>query len=84
VLKLSPAETEALVKRDTERWSRAIRQAACASNRSFLHPLNKEYVMDPVMLQRLDIAQVVQNWALWRDAGDWERFKTVWAPATAI
>ena len=35
--------------------------------------------MDPVMLQRLDIAQVVQNWALWRDAGDWERFKTVWA-----
>jgi hypothetical protein len=21
----------------------------------------------------------VQNWALWRDAGDWERFRTVWA-----
>jgi len=20
----------------------------------------------------------VQNWALWRDAGDWERFRTVW------
>ena len=21
---------------------------------------------------------MVQNWALWRDAGDWERFRTVW------
>jgi hypothetical protein len=27
---------------------------------------------------RLAIAQVVQDWALWRDAGDWERFATVW------
>jgi hypothetical protein len=27
---------------------------------------------------RLQIAEVVQNWALWRDAGDWERFATVW------
>lgn len=29
-------------------------------------------------LQRLAIAEVVQNWAVWRDAGDWERFRTVW------
>lgn len=35
--------------------------------------------MDPAMLQRIDITEVVQNWALWRDAGDWERFRTVWA-----
>jgi hypothetical protein len=27
---------------------------------------------------RLAIAQVVQDWAIWRDAGDWERFRTVW------
>jgi hypothetical protein len=27
---------------------------------------------------RLAIIQVVQDWALWRDAGDWERFATVW------
>ena len=27
---------------------------------------------------RLAIAEVVQNWALWRDAGDWERFRGVW------
>jgi len=24
------------------------------------------------------ITEVVHNWALWRDAGDWERFRTVW------
>ncbi len=24
------------------------------------------------------IRNVVENWALWRDAGDWERFATVW------
>jgi hypothetical protein len=24
------------------------------------------------------IRQVVENWVLWRDAADWERFRTVW------
>jgi hypothetical protein len=24
------------------------------------------------------IAELVQNWAVWRDAGEWERFATVW------
>ena len=24
------------------------------------------------------IRELIENWALWRDAGDWERFKTVW------
>ena len=27
---------------------------------------------------QLAIVEVVHNWALWRDAGDWERFRTVW------
>ncbi|HEX6473374.1 MAG TPA: nuclear transport factor 2 family protein [Streptosporangiaceae bacterium] len=27
---------------------------------------------------RLAIIQAVQDWALWRDAGDWDRFATVW------
>jgi hypothetical protein len=27
---------------------------------------------------RLAIADLLQNWAMWRDAGDWERFRTVW------
>jgi SnoaL-like domain len=27
---------------------------------------------------RLAIRETVENWALWRDSGDWERFRTVW------
>jgi SnoaL-like domain len=27
---------------------------------------------------RLAIRDLVENWAVWRDAGDWERFGTVW------
>jgi SnoaL-like domain len=29
-------------------------------------------------LEKLAIREVIENWALWRDAGDWERFATVW------
>ena len=28
----------------------------------------------------LQIRAVVENWVLWRDAGDWDRFATVWHP----
>jgi hypothetical protein len=31
-----------------------------------------------LMEDKAAIVEVVQNWALWRDAGDWERFRTVW------
>jgi hypothetical protein len=31
------------------------------------------------MSDRAEIREVVDSWALWRDAGDWERFATVWA-----
>jgi hypothetical protein len=34
--------------------------------------------MDALLEERLAIGEVVQNWAIWRDAGDWERFATVW------
>ena len=27
---------------------------------------------------QLAIREVIENWALWRDAGDWDRFATVW------
>jgi hypothetical protein len=26
------------------------------------------------------IAELLQNWVVWRDAGDWERFRAVWHP----
>ncbi|MBV9768664.1 MAG: nuclear transport factor 2 family protein, partial [Bryobacterales bacterium] len=30
------------------------------------------------LMETLAIRTVVDNWVLWRDAGDWERFRTVW------
>lgn len=27
--------------------------------------------------QELTIRRLVENWAVWRDAGDWERFRSV-------
>ena len=27
---------------------------------------------------RTEIRELVENWVVWRDAGDWERFATVW------
>jgi hypothetical protein len=29
-------------------------------------------------LDRLEIRDLIENWAIWRDAGDWDRFRTVW------
>jgi hypothetical protein len=30
------------------------------------------------IFEKLAIRAVIENWVLWRDAGDWERFRTVW------
>jgi hypothetical protein len=35
--------------------------------------------MEQAMQERLAIRETIENWAIWRDAGDWERFRTVWA-----
>ncbi|HEY1461457.1 MAG TPA: nuclear transport factor 2 family protein [Casimicrobiaceae bacterium] len=34
--------------------------------------------MDSDITERCAIRDLIENWALWRDAGDWERFRTVW------
>src|ERR1700724_3748998 len=34
--------------------------------------------MDQRMLDTLAIKEVVENWAVFRDFGDWERFRSVW------
>ena len=36
--------------------------------------------MDEGILDRLAIREVVENWVVFRDSGDWERFATVWHP----
>jgi SnoaL-like domain len=33
---------------------------------------------DGEIADRLAIAALVNNWAVWRDAGDWDRFRTLW------
>jgi hypothetical protein len=35
---------------------------------------------DPTLQDELLIRRMVERWAVWRDAGDWERFATVWHP----
>ncbi len=30
--------------------------------------------------ERMAIRELLENWVVWRDAGDWERFRTVWHP----
>jgi hypothetical protein len=27
---------------------------------------------------RLEIRELIENWVVWRDAGDWQRFRSVW------
>ena len=34
--------------------------------------------MPPLLLDKLAIRELIENWAVWRDAGYWERFATVW------
>jgi SnoaL-like domain len=34
--------------------------------------------MDHRTADRLAIRELIENWAVWRDAGDWERFAGVW------
>jgi hypothetical protein len=36
--------------------------------------------VDKQMSDELEIRQMVERWAVWRDAGDWARFATVWHP----
>jgi hypothetical protein len=33
-----------------------------------------------LMTDKLEIRETVENWILYRDAGDWDRFRTVWHP----
>jgi hypothetical protein len=34
--------------------------------------------MDDLQNDRLAIRDLIENWAVWRDAGDWARFRTLW------
>ncbi|MFY9527702.1 MAG: nuclear transport factor 2 family protein [Candidatus Acidiferrales bacterium] len=34
--------------------------------------------MNEELLEKLAIREVIENWAIWGDSGDWERFRTIW------
>lgn len=36
--------------------------------------------MDDMFVDKMAIREVVENWVMYRDSGDWERFATVWHP----
>ena len=35
--------------------------------------------MESALIDRLMVRELLENWVLWRDAGDWDRFRTLWA-----
>lgn len=35
--------------------------------------------MNADLADRLTLRELIENWAIWRDAGMWERFRAVWA-----
>lgn len=41
---------------------------------------NTFFSLQDQALQRQLIAELIQNWVIWRDAGDWSRFRTLWHP----
>jgi hypothetical protein len=51
-------------------WIPGLRQGA--------HPgMTKDLSMDNELRDRLAIRDLIENWVVWRDAGDWERFRSV-------
>jgi hypothetical protein len=34
--------------------------------------------MGTEFLEKAIVRELIENWAVWRDSGDWERFATVW------
>jgi hypothetical protein len=34
--------------------------------------------MEQETADRLAIRELVENWVVWRDSGQWEKFRTVW------
>jgi len=46
--------------------------------RTFIDLLNCGINMDKALIDRLLLRELIDNWAIWRDAGMWEKFRTVW------
>ena len=66
-------------------WSEFVRTAKPASQsagvgaaiRAIVWPAMQHDLTEGLTERQL-IRELIENWAVWRDAGDWERFATVW------
>lgn len=63
----------------TESWRSSSGPSDEAPDTRDLHP-SEESTMSQADDDRHEIRRLIENWALWRDAGDWGRFATVWHP----
>ena len=34
--------------------------------------------MHPEFIDRLEIRELIENWVVWRDSGDWDQLRTTW------
>ncbi len=60
-------------------WRRAIlKQLGFAVPFLALAAKGDEPSPDKLIMDRLAIREVIDSWVLYRDAGDWERSRTVW------
>ena len=61
-------------------WVKPIRRAITASNdeNSAAKRLSGIDDRDSELRDKLALRELVENWAIWRDAGLWEKFRTVW------
>ena len=48
------------------------------SHPTFLPGQDRQRQLPEALLDRLEIRDLIDNWVVWRDGGDWERFATVW------
>src|SRR5262249_17103507 len=68
--------------RDTGRIAFLLRVRSCLHTRTVsvkkLTTKEAPLTISNDQAERLTIRELIENWAVWRDAGDWERFRTVW------
>src|SRR6187399_3328918 len=60
----------------------ALSCVGCKSHlqRSTVQHIKENPMNEDTLQQELAVRRMVERWAVWRDAGDWERFRTVWHP----
>ena len=67
-----------MAKKSTRSSPSSSKKRAAAASKPRATTPPAAAAMPKGLLDRLAIREVLENWVLYRDSGDWERFKTVW------